>query len=64
MMDNRWPIGVNSVAQTILDAQVLAHNLALEPWVETAIQRYDEQRHDANATIATADPLASKASFL
>ena len=63
-MYNRWPIGANGATQTILDARVLARNLALEPSIETALQRYDEQRRDATAAIATANRLASETSFL
>lgn len=59
-----WPIGSNGATQTILDARVLARNLALEPSLEAALQRYDEERRDATAAIATANRLSSETSFL
>jgi 2-polyprenyl-6-methoxyphenol hydroxylase-like FAD-dependent oxidoreductase len=50
-----YPIGSNGASQAILDARVLARELALQPTVEEALAAYDAQRRPATAKIVEAN---------
>ena len=45
------PIGGNGASQAIIDARVLARELALQPTIEAAVAAYDAQRRPATAAI-------------
>ena len=45
------PVGGNGASQAIIDARVLARELALQPSVEAAIAAYDAQRRPATAAV-------------
>jgi 2-polyprenyl-6-methoxyphenol hydroxylase-like FAD-dependent oxidoreductase len=50
-----YPVGSNGASQAIIDARVLARELALQPSVETAVTAYDAQRRPATAAIVLAN---------
>ena len=50
-----YPIGGNGASQAILDARVLARELALQPSIEAAVTAYDGQRRPATATVVLAN---------
>ncbi|HZE40365.1 MAG TPA: flavin-dependent oxidoreductase [Stackebrandtia sp.] len=50
-----YPIGSNGGSQAILDARVLAHRLATEPNVETALSAYEAERREATTAIVLAN---------
>lgn len=45
------PIGANGASQAILDARVLARELALQPSIAAALAAYDAQRRPATAAV-------------
>ena len=45
------PVGGNGASQAIIDARVLARELALQPTIELAVVAYDDQRRPATAAI-------------
>jgi 5-methylphenazine-1-carboxylate 1-monooxygenase len=45
------PVGGNGASQAIIDARVLARELALQPSIEAAIAAYDAQRRPATAAV-------------
>jgi 2-polyprenyl-6-methoxyphenol hydroxylase-like FAD-dependent oxidoreductase len=45
------PVGGNGASQAILDARVLARELALQPSIEAALAAYDAQRRPATAAV-------------
>jgi len=45
------PIGGNGASQAIIDARVLARELALQPTFDAAIAAYDDQRRPATAAV-------------
>jgi 2-polyprenyl-6-methoxyphenol hydroxylase-like FAD-dependent oxidoreductase len=45
------PVGGNGASQAILDARVLARELALQPSVEATVAAYDAQRRPATAAV-------------
>jgi 2-polyprenyl-6-methoxyphenol hydroxylase-like FAD-dependent oxidoreductase len=45
------PVGGNGASQAILDARVLARELALQPTIEAAITAYDRERRPATAAV-------------
>lgn len=45
------PVGGNGASQAILDARVLARELALRPTIEAAITAYDTERRPATAAV-------------
>jgi 5-methylphenazine-1-carboxylate 1-monooxygenase len=45
------PVGGNGASQAILDARVLARELALRPTIEAAITAYDSERRPATAAV-------------
>jgi 2-polyprenyl-6-methoxyphenol hydroxylase-like FAD-dependent oxidoreductase len=49
------PTGANGASQAILDARVLARELALRPSVEEALAAYDTQRRPATADVVRAN---------
>jgi 5-methylphenazine-1-carboxylate 1-monooxygenase len=50
-----YPIGANGASQAILDARVLARELALRPSVEAAVAAYDAERRPATAAVVEAN---------
>ncbi|MGE0445394.1 MAG: flavin-dependent oxidoreductase [Vicinamibacterales bacterium] len=50
-----YPVGSNGASQAILDARVLARELALQPSIEAAILAYDAARRPATAAIVLAN---------
>jgi 2-polyprenyl-6-methoxyphenol hydroxylase-like FAD-dependent oxidoreductase len=46
-----YPVGSNGASQTILDARVLAHALALEPTIGTALDAYESVRRPATTAV-------------
>ena len=50
-----FPVGSNGASQAILDARVLARELALQPSVEEALIAYDAQRRPATAAVVVAN---------
>ena len=50
-----YPVGANGASQAILDARVLARELALQPSVEAAVAAYDAQRRPATAAVVLAN---------
>ena len=45
------PVGGNGASQAVLDARVLARELALQPTIEAAVTAYDSQRRPATAAV-------------
>jgi 2-polyprenyl-6-methoxyphenol hydroxylase-like FAD-dependent oxidoreductase len=50
-----YPVGSNGASQAIIDARVLARELALQPSIEEAVAAYDEQRRPATAGVVLAN---------
>jgi 5-methylphenazine-1-carboxylate 1-monooxygenase len=50
-----YPVGSNGASQAIIDARVLARELALQPSIEKAIAAYDGQRRPATAGVVLAN---------
>jgi 2-polyprenyl-6-methoxyphenol hydroxylase-like FAD-dependent oxidoreductase len=50
-----FPVGSNGASQAILDARVLARELALRPSIEQALDAYDAQRRPATAAVMRAN---------
>jgi 5-methylphenazine-1-carboxylate 1-monooxygenase len=48
-------MGTNGASQAILDARVLARELALQPSIEAAVTAYDGQRRPATSTVVRAN---------
>lgn len=49
------PAGSNGASQAILDARVLARELALQPSIEAAVRAYDNQRRPQTAAVVQAN---------
>ena len=45
------PVGGNGASQAIIDARVLARELALQPSIEAAVAAYDARRRPATAAV-------------
>ncbi len=45
------PVGGNGASQAVLDARVLARELALQPTIEAAVTAYDSERRSATAAV-------------
>jgi 2-polyprenyl-6-methoxyphenol hydroxylase-like FAD-dependent oxidoreductase len=45
------PVGGNGASQAVIDARVLARELALQPTIDAAIATYDAQRRPASAAV-------------
>jgi 2-polyprenyl-6-methoxyphenol hydroxylase-like FAD-dependent oxidoreductase len=52
-----YPVGSNGASQAILDARVLARELALQPTVGAAVAAYDAARRPATAAVVRANRL-------
>jgi 2-polyprenyl-6-methoxyphenol hydroxylase-like FAD-dependent oxidoreductase len=50
-----YPVGSNGASQAILDARVLARELALQPTMEAAVAAYDAARRPATAAVVLAN---------
>jgi 2-polyprenyl-6-methoxyphenol hydroxylase-like FAD-dependent oxidoreductase len=50
-----YPVGSNGASQAIIDARVLARELALQPSIEAAVAAYDAARRPATAAIVLAN---------
>jgi 2-polyprenyl-6-methoxyphenol hydroxylase-like FAD-dependent oxidoreductase len=50
-----YPVGSNGASQAIIDARVLARELALQPSVERAVEAYDAQRRPATSDVVLAN---------
>jgi 2-polyprenyl-6-methoxyphenol hydroxylase-like FAD-dependent oxidoreductase len=50
-----YPIGGNGASQAIVDARVLARELALQPTIEAAVTAYDAERRPATAAVVLAN---------
>jgi 5-methylphenazine-1-carboxylate 1-monooxygenase len=50
-----YPIGSNGASQAIIDARVLARELALQPSITAAIVAYDVQRRPSTAGVVLAN---------
>jgi 2-polyprenyl-6-methoxyphenol hydroxylase-like FAD-dependent oxidoreductase len=50
-----YPVGSNGASQAIIDARVLARELALQPNIEAAVATYDAQRRPATAAVVLAN---------
>jgi len=50
-----YPVGSNGASQAILDARVLARELALQPSIEEAVSAYDAARRPATAAVVLAN---------
>jgi 2-polyprenyl-6-methoxyphenol hydroxylase-like FAD-dependent oxidoreductase len=50
-----YPVGSNGASQAIIDARVLARELALQPSIEAAIAAYDSQRRLQTAGVVLAN---------
>jgi len=50
-----YPVGSNGASQAIIDARVLARELALKPSVEEALSAYDGVRRPATAAVVAAN---------
>jgi len=50
-----YPNGSNGASQAIIDARVLARELALQPSIEAAIATYDAQRRPQTARVVLAN---------
>jgi 5-methylphenazine-1-carboxylate 1-monooxygenase len=46
-----YPVGSNGASQAIIDARVLARELALQPSIEVAVAAYDAERRPATAAV-------------
>jgi 2-polyprenyl-6-methoxyphenol hydroxylase-like FAD-dependent oxidoreductase len=50
-----YPVGSNGASQAILDARVLARELALQPAIEDALGAYDARRRPATSAVVKAN---------
>ncbi len=50
-----FPVGSNGASQAIIDARVLARELALTPSIEEAVAAYDEQRRPPTSAVVRAN---------
>jgi len=50
-----YPVGSNGASQAILDARVLARELALQSSIEAALEAYDAQRRPGTAAVVAAN---------
>jgi 2-polyprenyl-6-methoxyphenol hydroxylase-like FAD-dependent oxidoreductase len=50
-----YPVGSNGASQAIIDARVLARELALQPSIEGALDAYDSQRRPATGAVVEAN---------
>ncbi len=50
-----YPVGSNGASQAIIDARVLARELALQPSIEQAVAAYDAERRPATAAVVQAN---------
>ena len=50
-----YPVGSNGASQAIIDARVLARELALQPSIERAVAAYDAARRPATAAVVQAN---------
>jgi 2-polyprenyl-6-methoxyphenol hydroxylase-like FAD-dependent oxidoreductase len=50
-----YPVGSNGASQAIIDARVLARELALRPSIEEALSAYDAQRRPSTAGVVLAN---------
>jgi len=50
-----YPIGANGASQAIIDARVLARELALQQSVEAAVAAYDAERRPATGAVVRAN---------
>ena len=50
-----YPVGSNGASQAIIDARVLARELALQPSIEPAVAAYDAARRPATAAVVQAN---------
>jgi 5-methylphenazine-1-carboxylate 1-monooxygenase len=50
-----YPVGGNGASQAIIDARVLARELALQPSIEAAVAAYDATRRPATAAVVLAN---------
>ena len=50
-----YPVGSNGASQAIIDARVLARELALQPSIESAVAAYDAARRPATAAVVQAN---------
>jgi 2-polyprenyl-6-methoxyphenol hydroxylase-like FAD-dependent oxidoreductase len=50
-----YPVGSNGASQAIIDARVLARELALQPSIEVAIAAYGAQRRPPTACVVLAN---------
>jgi 2-polyprenyl-6-methoxyphenol hydroxylase-like FAD-dependent oxidoreductase len=50
-----YPIGGNGASQAILDARVVARELALQLSIEAAVTAYDDQRRPATSSVVRAN---------
>jgi 2-polyprenyl-6-methoxyphenol hydroxylase-like FAD-dependent oxidoreductase len=50
-----YPAGSNGASQAILDARILARELALQPSIEAAVAGYDALRRPATALVVQAN---------
>ena len=50
-----YPVGSNGASQAIIDARVLARELALQPSIEHAVAAYDAARRPATAAVVQAN---------
>jgi 5-methylphenazine-1-carboxylate 1-monooxygenase len=50
-----YPVGGNGASQAIIDARVLARELALQPSIEAALTAYDAARRPATAAVVRAN---------
>lgn len=50
-----YPVGANGASQAIIDARVLARELALQPSIESAVAAYDADRRPATAAVVQAN---------
>ena len=50
-----YPVGANGASQAILDARVLARELALQPSLQAAVTAYDAERRPATAAVVLAN---------
>ena len=50
-----YPVGSNGASQAIIDARTLAHALATEPDMETALHKYEEARRPPTSAVVAAN---------
>jgi 5-methylphenazine-1-carboxylate 1-monooxygenase len=50
-----YPVGSNGASQAILDARILARELACQPSIEAAVASYDAERRPATAAVVQAN---------